>query len=110
MTAFTWSRSIPSYHARMSSIFAPASRFLKIVATGMRVLRSTHAPLTLPGMLSTRWSVPGLIQFGRHILKEGREQRSWERGAAFEPELPDVERGQRFRLLLSASHVCHILD
>src|SRR5947209_3827317 len=28
---------------------------------------------------------------------------------AFEPELPDVERRQRFRLLLSASRVCHIL-
>ena len=53
MTAFTWLRSNPSYHARMPSIFAPASRFSKIVATGMRVLRSTHVPLTLPGMLST---------------------------------------------------------
>src|SRR5438046_215953 len=28
---------------------------------------------------------------------------------AFEPELPDVERRQRFRLLLSAFRVCHIL-
>lgn len=30
---------------RMSSIFAPASRFSKIVATGMRVLRSTLNPV-----------------------------------------------------------------
>jgi hypothetical protein len=33
ITAFTCSRSSLSYHARMSSIFAPASRFSKIVAT-----------------------------------------------------------------------------
>jgi len=32
---------------------APASIFSKIAATGIRVPRSTHAPLTLPGMLST---------------------------------------------------------
>src|SRR5438132_175080 len=29
--------------------------------------------------------------------------------AAFEPELADIERGQRFRLLLSPLGVCHIL-
>ena len=45
---------------------APASRFSKIVATGMRVLQSTHAPLTLSGMLSTAgdvtpYLVPGAI-------------------------------------------------
>jgi hypothetical protein len=31
----------------------PASRFSKIVATGIRVFLNTHAPLTLPGTLST---------------------------------------------------------
>src|SRR5438132_262380 len=30
-----------------------SSRFSMTVATGMRVSRNTHAPLTLPGMLST---------------------------------------------------------
>jgi hypothetical protein len=29
------------------------SRFSKITEIGIRVLRRTHAPLTLPGMLST---------------------------------------------------------
>ena len=40
-------------HPMMSSILAPASIFSKIAETGMRVPLSTHAPLTLPGMLST---------------------------------------------------------
>src|ERR1700690_220015 len=53
MTALTWSRSRPSYHCRMSSRLAPASRFSKMADTGMRVPFSTHAPLTLPGTLST---------------------------------------------------------
>jgi hypothetical protein len=34
-------------------MLAPASRFSKIVATGIRVPRKTHAPLTFLGMLST---------------------------------------------------------
>src|ERR1700739_1241247 len=37
----------------MSSILAPASRFSKIADTGIRVPFKTHAPLTLPGTLST---------------------------------------------------------
>src|SRR6266702_1330986 len=37
----------------MLSMFAPASRFSKIADTGIRVPFKTHAPLTLPGMLST---------------------------------------------------------
>src|SRR5271157_1287352 len=37
----------------MPSMVAPASIFSKIAATGIRVPRSTHAPLTLPGVLST---------------------------------------------------------
>src|SRR5260370_12792449 len=37
----------------MSSRFAPASRFSKIADTGIRVPFNTHAPLTLPGTLST---------------------------------------------------------
>src|SRR5579859_895950 len=53
MTALTCSRSRPSNHCRMSSILAPASRFSKIVETGIRVPRNTHAPLTLPGIRST---------------------------------------------------------
>src|ERR1700738_3574249 len=36
-----------------SSMFAPASRFSKIADTGIRVPFRTHAPLTLPGTLST---------------------------------------------------------
>jgi hypothetical protein len=34
-------------------MLAPASRFSKIADTGMRVPFKTHAPLTLPGTLST---------------------------------------------------------
>jgi hypothetical protein len=37
----------------ISSMLAPASRFSKTVATGMRVPLKTQAPLTFPGMLST---------------------------------------------------------
>src|SRR5258706_11450563 len=37
----------------ISSMVAPDSRFSNTVATGMRVSLNTHAPLTLPGMLST---------------------------------------------------------
>src|ERR1700690_610544 len=37
----------------MSSRLAPASRFSKIADTGIRVPFNTHAPLTLPGTLST---------------------------------------------------------
>src|SRR5271167_4082847 len=37
----------------MSSMLAPASMFSKTVATGIRVPRKTHAPLTFPGTLST---------------------------------------------------------
>src|ERR1043166_3739997 len=37
----------------MLSIFAPASRLSKIADTGIRVPFNTHAPLTLPGILST---------------------------------------------------------
>ncbi len=37
----------------MSPMLMPSSRFSKTVATGRRVPRSTHAPLTLPGTLST---------------------------------------------------------
>src|SRR5713226_5522159 len=51
-TAVTCSR-LTSNHSMISSMLAPASRFSKTVATGMRVPLKTHAPLTLPGMLST---------------------------------------------------------
>src|SRR6185437_932745 len=34
-------------------MLAPTSRFSKIVATGIRVFWKTHAPLRLPGTLST---------------------------------------------------------
>src|SRR5208282_1309504 len=37
----------------ISSMLEPASRFSKTVATGIRVLRNTHAPLRLPATLST---------------------------------------------------------
>src|SRR5690348_604605 len=51
-TAMTCSRVTPN-HSMMFSMVAPDSRFSKTVATGMRVPRNTHAPLTLPGTLST---------------------------------------------------------
>src|ERR1700693_866401 len=44
---------LTSNHSMMSSIVAPASRFSKTVATGMRVPRNTQAPLTFSGELST---------------------------------------------------------
>src|SRR5208282_4635190 len=53
MTAWIWPRSSPSNHSIMSSILAPACRFSKMTETGIRVPRSTQAPLTFPGMLST---------------------------------------------------------
>src|SRR6266481_6249182 len=53
MTALTCSRLSPSYHCMMSSTLAPASRFSKMADTGILVPFRTHAPLTLPGMLST---------------------------------------------------------
>ncbi len=37
----------------ISSMLAPDSKFSKTVETGIRVPLNTHAPLTLPGMLST---------------------------------------------------------
>src|ERR1700730_11215234 len=37
----------------ISSMVAPASRFSNTMETGIRVSLNTHAPLTLPGMLST---------------------------------------------------------
>src|SRR5882724_4044428 len=51
-TAVTCSR-VTSNCSMISSMVMPSSRFSKIVATGMRVPRKTHAPLTLPGTLST---------------------------------------------------------
>src|ERR1019366_3747561 len=53
MTALTCSRLRPSYHSVMPSRLAPASRFSKMADTGIRVPFNTHAPLTLPGTLST---------------------------------------------------------
>src|SRR5262249_34956495 len=53
ITAFTWSRSSPSYHSMIWSKLAPASRFSNIAETGIRVPLSTQAPLNFPGMLST---------------------------------------------------------
>src|SRR6266566_1877692 len=37
----------------ISSMLAPASRFSKTADTGILVSRNTHAPLSLPGTLST---------------------------------------------------------
>src|ERR1700730_1688233 len=53
ITALICSRSSPSNHSRMSLMFAPASKFSKMTETGIRVPRSTQAPLTFPGTLST---------------------------------------------------------
>src|SRR5437879_9462333 len=53
ITALIWLRSSPSNHSMMSSMLAPASKFSKMTETGIRVPRSTQAPLTFPGMLST---------------------------------------------------------
>src|SRR5580658_5373134 len=70
ITALTCSRSRPSNHSMMSSIFAPASRFSKMEDTGIRVPFKTHAPLSLPGTLSTaehwdqsRAAIPLIVSF-----------------------------------------------
>ncbi len=52
-TPWACSRVTPGNHARNSSIVAPDSRFSKRAFTGMRVLRKTHAPLTLSSERST---------------------------------------------------------
>ncbi len=44
---------VTSNHSIISSMVAPDSRFSNTVDTGIRVSLNTHAPLTLPGMLST---------------------------------------------------------
>src|SRR5215831_5151200 len=52
-TAFTCWIVNPSNMATISLTVWPSSKFSKRVATGIRVPRKTHAPLTLPGTLST---------------------------------------------------------
>lgn len=51
-TALTCSGATPNW-STISSMVIPSSRFSKTVATGIRVPRKTHAPLILPGSLST---------------------------------------------------------
>src|SRR6266581_356978 len=52
-TASTCDRSTPGNQARNSSMDAPSLRFSKSAATGTRVPRKTHAPLTLSECRST---------------------------------------------------------
>src|SRR5260221_12517029 len=49
----------------MTSSTLMSSRFSKTVATGIRVSLNTHAPLTLPGMLSTagHWDQSRIAMF-----------------------------------------------
>jgi len=51
-TSIICSLEIPNQFA-ISSMVAPASRFSNTAETGIRVSRNTHAPLSLPGTLST---------------------------------------------------------
>src|SRR5713101_3348597 len=51
-TAVTCSR-VTSNCSIISSMLMPSSRFSKMVATGSRVPRKTHAPLTFPGTPTT---------------------------------------------------------
>src|SRR5204862_5241649 len=53
-TALTCSRDTGNCSIT-SSMVIPSSRFSKTTATGVRVPLNTHAPLTLPGTLSTAW-------------------------------------------------------
>src|SRR5207237_7282978 len=46
-------RVSPSYVSINSLMVMPSSNPAKTVATGIRVPRNTHAPLTFPGTLST---------------------------------------------------------
>src|SRR5947208_1442999 len=52
-------------HSVISSTVAPASRFSNTAETGMRVSRNTHAPLSLPGTLSTarHWDQSRIAMF-----------------------------------------------
>src|SRR5713101_10181787 len=54
----------------ISSMVAPASRFSKTADTGMRVSRNTHAPLNLPGTLSTaeHWDQSRVAMFRPPLL------------------------------------------
>ncbi len=52
-TASTWERSTPGNQERNSLMEAPSLKFSKSAATGTRVPRNTHAPLTVPGCCST---------------------------------------------------------
>src|ERR1700685_4544998 len=47
------SRGVLARQSVISSMGAPASRFSNTADTGIRVSRNTHAPLNLPGTLST---------------------------------------------------------
>src|ERR1700731_3571867 len=83
MTALTCSRLSPSYHCMMSSRFAPASRFSKMADTGIRVPFNTHAPLTLPGTLSTaehcdqsRAAMAKLLHQHNAALEKGKGRRT----------------------------------
>ena len=51
-TASIWWRITPGNHSMNSSIVAPSFRLLNRAVTGTLVPLNTHAPLTLPGLLS----------------------------------------------------------
>src|SRR5579863_2535128 len=75
MTAFT-SSAVTSKTSVISLSDMPASRFSKTVCTGIRVPLKTHAPLTLPGMLSTagHWdqSRLAIIRTSSHRITQGK--------------------------------------
>jgi hypothetical protein len=98
MTAFTCSRFSPSSQFRMSLIFAAASKFSKATETGMRVPRSTQAPLYLSGDAFDRGAL-GPIQRRHEVLLVGNRtpilrmlkdsERKGRRGASIvRPEYP----------------------
>ena len=60
-------KAVIPYHCMMSSRLAPASRFSKMADIGVRVPFNPHAPLTLPGTLSTAGHSPDIRRTLRPI-------------------------------------------
>src|SRR3984893_5793334 len=89
----------------ISSMVAPASRFSNTADTGIRVSRNTHAPLSLPGTLSTagHWDqsrtaifFPPFIVASYYGQRAGSRGERWlKNGAAREESHTSAHRRER---------------
>src|SRR5713226_660915 len=87
---------------------APASRFSNTADTGIRVSRNTHAPLSLPGTLSTTGhcdqsrvamflpspTVNFLPRFGSGVTRGGSHEQGWKQDMPASKSKPIHHRGQ----------------